>query len=86
MKHLVRLVLQRILTVNLRRYNIHNSIYNILHTNLFLFQQLSSIAESVSSDLPTKAMDIEDENNMVYSTNICTITIIILLFEKLQLF
>jgi hypothetical protein len=73
------------LTVDLRRYNIHNYIYNILHTNLFLFQQRSSIIKSVSSDLPsdlpTEAMDI-----MVYSTNICTITIIILLFEKLLLF
>ena len=58
--------------MDLRRYNIHNSIYNILHTNLFLFQQRSSIIESVSSDLPsdlpTEAMDIEE----VYSTNIFT--------------
>ena len=62
--------------MDLRRYNIHNYIYNILHTNLFLFQQRSSIIESVSSDLPsdlpTEAMDIEDDNNMVYSTNIFT--------------
>ena len=58
--------------MELRRHNIHNSIYNILHTNLFLFQQRSSIIESVSSDLPsdlpTEAMDIEE----VYSTNIFT--------------
>ena len=66
--------------MDLRRYNIHNYIYNILHTNLFLFQQRSSIIESVSSDLPSDLpteADIEDDNNMEYLTNICTITIIV---------
>jgi hypothetical protein len=46
---------------------------------------METVSSDLPSDLPTEA-DIEDDNIMVYSTNICTITIIFLIYEKLLLF